>query len=234
MGTANNVATHLGLVGDLEALVSQWASGRLQSFDVGTVEGPWGSNVFLEGCGFGAVARTMAALTPVVAPTTEDGTPDHELARDLEVTREMLADHPAHPVDLVVDGATVAGDFLVVEVMNIRSLGANIALAPDADASDGWLDLVLIGEDGRRDLRHYLTARLESLRDNGHGEALHLDLPVRRARHVVVRWSGSRIHVDDEIVPDEEAASSARYWQDGVCELTLGITPAALTMLVPS
>lgn len=232
MGTANNVATHLGLVGDLESLIRQWSTWRPRPFDVGTVDGPWGSDVFFEACGFGAVARTMAALTPVDAPTADDGTPDDELTRDLEVTREMLADHPAHQVDLEVDGVAISGAFIVVEAMNIRSLGPNIALAPDADAGDGWLDLVLVDEDGRRRLREYLTSSMETL-DAGRGAAARVDLPSRRARRITVRWAGSRVHVDDEIVPDEDTSSSGRYWPEGVCALTIGVTPAALRVLAP-
>jgi diacylglycerol kinase family enzyme len=232
MGTANNVATHLGLVGHPESLIRQWSRWRPRSFDVGTVDGPWGSHVFFEACGFGTVARTMAALTPVEAPAAEDGTSEDELTRDLEVTREMLADHPSHQVALMVDGVAHAGAFIVVEAMNIRSLGPNIVLAPDADAGDGLLDLVLVDEDGRRRLREYLTTRMEAV-EAGRRDEPRVSLPIQRARQVRVRWSGSRVHIDDQIVPDEDAASSGRYWSEGVCELTIGVTPAAMTVLAP-
>lgn len=228
MGTANNVAGHLGLVGDLEGLVRGWKDSRVVPFDVGRLTAPWGTHVFLEACGFGALARTMAVLSPVEAPPAEDGTPDDELARDLEVTREMLADHPAHECRIDVDGDVVAGQFVVVEALNIRSLGARIRLAPDADTSDGLLDVVLVDDVGRRSLREYLTARLER------GRAPRLDLPVRRATSLRIRWSGSRVHVDDELYPDEAEASAGVHWRaTGEVEVAIDVMPGALTFLVP-
>ena len=154
-----------------------------RALDVGRLTAPWGTHVFLEACGFGALARTMAVLSPVEAPPAEDGTPDDELARDLEVTREMLANHPAHECRIDVDGDVVAGQFVVVEALNIRSLGARIRLAPDADTSDGLLDVVLVDDVGRRDLRES-CAHLEG------GRAPRLDLPVRRATSLRIRWNG--------------------------------------------
>jgi diacylglycerol kinase family enzyme len=228
MGTANNVAGHLGLVGSLEELIGAWSRARAVRFDVGRVTAPWGTQVFLEACGVGALARTMAALTPVDAPPAEDGTPHDELARDVEVTRAMLADHPPHECVVDLDGEQVEGAFVVVEVLNIRSLGARIQLAPDADVSDGLLDVVLIDDVGRRHLHTYLTARLDGKR------AARLDLPVRRAANVRIRWSGSRVHVDDELYPDEAAASEGRHWRaTGHVEIGIDVLPGALTFLVP-
>lgn len=228
MGTANNVAGHLGLTGELDDLVRAWSGGHTVAFDVGRITAPWGEHVFLEACGFGALARTMAALTPVEAPPSDAGTPHEELARDLEVTREMLADHPAHECLVHVDGDELVGEFVVVEVLNIRSLGARIRLAPDADSSDGLLDVVLVDDVGRRHLRDYVTARLEGER------APRLDLPVRRARALRIRWKGSRVHVDDELHPDEAAASEGLHWRAaGGVEIGIGVMPGALTFLVP-
>lgn len=228
MGTANNVAGHLGLTGDLDDLVRGWASGHTVPFDVGRVTAPWGEHVFLEACGFGALARTMAALTPVEAPVSDAGTPHEELARDLEVTREMLADHPAHDCLVHLDGEQIAGEFVVVEALNIRSIGARLELAPDADVSDGRLDVVLVDDVGRRHLRDYVTARLEGDRRP------RLDLPVRRASQLRIRWKGSRVHVDDEMHPDEAAASAGLHWRaTGGVEIDIGVLPGALTFLVP-
>ncbi len=233
MGTANNVASHLGLCGDIDALIEQWPTFEPRPFDVGTVSAPWGRDVFFEACGFGALARTMAALSPVEAPPSDDGTPDDELMRDLEVAREMLADHPLHEVEVEADGEHLTGTYAVVEALNIRSIGANVTLSRDAREGDGLLDLVLVDADGRRLLRDYLTARLDALAEGDRSRQPVLDLPVRRARAITLRWSGSRVHVDDEIVPDEEHASSGRHWVDGQCTLEIGVMPGALTMLAP-
>ncbi len=227
MGTANNVATHLGITADPQVLVEGWSRATLVRFDAGRVHAPWGDSVFFESCGFGALARTMAALTPVPAPCSEDGTPDDELMRDLRVAREMLADHPLHTCRVAIDGDAVDGRFVVVEVMNTSTLGPRIALSPSARSSDGLLDVILVDNDGRRLLREYLTARLEET-------PAVLDLPVRRAREVTLTWEGSRVHVDDELWPDEEAAAQGTYWADGAAvKISASAVPDALTFLVP-
>ena len=44
----------------------------------------------------------------------------------------------------------------------------------------------------------------------------------------------SRVHVDDELCPDEAAASEGRYWRaTGHVEIGIDVLPGALTFLVP-
>lgn len=230
VGTANNVARHLGIPrDDVEQLVHRWTDAPRAAFDVGRVRTPWGDHVFLEACGFGALARTMAVLTPIEASPSEDGTPHDELNRDIEVTREMLSDHPFHTCRVVLDGGDERhGEFVAVEVLNVSAIGANIALAAEARSDDGLLDVLLLDAGGRGRLRDYLTARLDGV------DAPALHLPVHRARELRIRWEGSRIHVDDEIWPDEGAAVSGRYWPDGRgVEMDIRIERRALTFVVP-
>ncbi len=225
-GTANNIATSHGIGRDYEGLVHGWSRGRRVPLDVGRVRTPWGESVWIEACGFGAIARTVGALTPV--PSSADGDTEDELLRDLRVTRELLVDHPLHECRLTLDGEEFAGEYCIVEVMNIPSIGANLALAPEASASDGLIDVVVVDQEARLALRDYLTARLDG------DDAPDLALPVRRARHVTVAWEGSRIHVDDEVQPDEESSASGRYWgPDRGVALEIDVLPGALTLLVP-
>jgi diacylglycerol kinase (ATP) len=229
LGTANNIATCLHLPRDCETLIQGWAEARPFPFDVGRVETPWGSSLFFEGCGFGAVARSIAALTLVEPPPEEEGT-KRELLRDLRVTREILADHPLHECAVTIDGREMDGRYAVVEIMNIATLGANLALAPDASPHDAWLDVVLVDERARLVLRDYLTSRLEGADVGDAGP----DLPRHRARRVRVAWDGSRVHVDDQLQPSEEAAAAGVYW-DGPMSLSIDVslTPGVLTVLLP-
>src|SRR5690606_29015692 len=223
-GTANNVAMSHGIGSDYEALVHGWARGRRVPLDVGRVETPWGDSVWIEACGFGAIARTMGALTSVPSPS--DGSTEDELRRDLRVTRELLVDHPLHRCRLWLDGEATTGEYAVVEVMNIPTIGANVALAPGASSCDGLLDVVTVDQASRVRLRDYLTARLDGR------VSPPLDLPVRRARRVCLAWEGTRIHVDDEVQPDEESSAAGRYWgpQQGVT-IEIGVLPGALALL---
>lgn len=44
LGTANNIATSLGIAGETRDLIVALASARVKKFDVGVAKGPWGKN----------------------------------------------------------------------------------------------------------------------------------------------------------------------------------------------
>ena len=62
-GTANNIATSLGLTGipilDLE---TRWPRASHQTFDVGVARGPWGEFRFLESVGGGLLSDSIATI----------------------------------------------------------------------------------------------------------------------------------------------------------------------------
>lgn len=227
-GTANNIGRTLGITGDALSLINGWKSGRTVPFDTGVVRGSNQPCPMFEGMGFGPIAVTIAALSPLTdAEASATWTAD-EVRRDLKVLREVLADYPVHKCQVSLDGEDLSGDFILVEAMNIRSVGPNVDLAPDADVSDGVFDLVLLDESHRADLRDYLTARLD-------GENPRLNLPVRRGRHVELAWQGSRVHIDDEVWPNERDASNGLAWsRDGRVELEVLINPGSVPVLVPA
>jgi diacylglycerol kinase family enzyme len=228
MGTANNVARSLSISGDPARLIEGWSSWRQRSIDLGHVSAPWGDALFIEGVGFGPIVGAIATLTHVPAEPSPDGDPGQEIERDLRVLREVLADHPAHPCRIEIDGRQLSGTYLMVEAMNIRTIGPNLELAPDADLDDALLDLVLATEDDRAVLRKHVTDRLAR-------RAERLDVPRYRGRHIRVTWPGSRVHVDDRILPKEKDAASGRWWSEGRdITLTITVAPRALEVLVPA
>ena len=228
MGTANNVARSLGIGGDPALLIEGWSSWRQRSIDLGHVSAPWGDALFIEGTGFGPTVGAIATLTHIPAEPSPDGDPGQEIERDLRVLREVLADHPAHHCRIDVDGRQLSGTYLLAEAMNIRTIGPNLELAPDAELDDGVLDLVLVSEQDRAALRGYLTDRLAR-------RAARLEVPRYPGRHITITWPGSRVHVDDRILPKEKDAASGRWWAEGQ-EITLAIAvaPRALEVLVPA
>jgi len=63
MGTANNIATTLGLTSrSVPDLIKGWTTARPVNFDAGLAKGPWGSQHFIEGFGLGLFAETMFQL----------------------------------------------------------------------------------------------------------------------------------------------------------------------------
>ena len=63
LGTANNIATSLGIAGPLGDIVASWAARKTRPFYPASVSGPWGTRRLSEGIGFGAVEQAMSELS---------------------------------------------------------------------------------------------------------------------------------------------------------------------------
>ncbi len=203
LGTANNIATSLGLGGDARELVDGLKSARRMKFDVGVAEGPWGRDYFFEGVGLGLFTDVMTELD--AREEREPGLFEQAadpLATALRALREALAGYRAHDLRLRLDGEDLSGRYLMVEAMNISRIGPHLFLAPDADPSDGLLDFVLLTEDRRGELDKYLEYRLDGKQDAPL-------LTVRRGRRLEFGWHGPRLRFDDEAWPEGARKSGA-------------------------
>jgi diacylglycerol kinase family enzyme len=201
LGTANNVALTLGRDGGWQALVAALGPGRAGRFDHGTVTGPWGAGSFVESVGAGVFTRLMATADaePVEAALARRPIP-HRLDAIRRLCALLLEAAEAPECGIEADGIDLSGRYVLVEIMNIRSIGPRLRLAPDADPGDGLLDLVLVDERSRR----RFAAHVEAWLDNGSGPA---PWPVHRARRVRVEGRGLRWHVDDELRPEVKAGA---------------------------
>jgi diacylglycerol kinase family enzyme len=83
----------------------------------------------------------------------------------------------------------------MVEIMNIRSLGPKLALAPDADPGDGKFDVILISERKREKLLQYI----EKI-----GSGINAGFPFKtiQGRNIQVKWMGKHMHVDDQLIKE--------------------------------
>lgn len=97
------------------------------------------------------------------------------------------------------------GDGTVQKVfMSIRETGPNVPLAPDADPGDGRLDLVQVRERDRATLAAYVEHRLHGRRPRPPS------LPVRPGvRFTITPPTGCPLHVDDELWPEDAAATAS-------------------------
>jgi diacylglycerol kinase (ATP) len=197
MGTANNIAQSLGIDGPIEQLIEKWHGGQCRPLDLGVLHGPAGTERFIEGAGAGLVPSGIAAMD--AKPGSDDGDADERVHHALREYRRVLSDLRPQRWSLTVDGARLEEDLLLLEVLNIGSVGPNLALSQEADASDGWLSVVTAGEAHERQIADYLHARIDGR------QAPPLDLPVRRARVVEIQGV-DRLHVDGDIqrcTPDQ-------------------------------
>ena len=215
MGTANNVGKTLALLGDARPVIASWDGKRPEPFDLGTVHAPWGEESFIEAVGGGAIAALIGSPDDPAASTVLLG---RETDRILHHQGELLVNEPPRPWSVSVDGVAHDGDYVVVEVMNIRFIGPNLPLAPDADPHDGLFEVVLVGADERPILERYLGDRLSMA-------AAELPrLPVVTGRNITLQApAGVRMHLDDAPWPEEALREPSR--------LSISVRAGALQVL---
>lgn len=196
MGTANNIAATLNLKGrPLDQLIAGWSSARRMKFDIGVADGPWGCRHFLEGVGIGAFTDTMSRLDARGnADLAHHEDMNKKIRAVLHILKIRLEGCKAIRLKMALDGRDLSGDYVLLEAMNIRSIGPNLSLAPDADCGDGLLDIVLVPDHEREKLTRYLTELIA-------GKKLFPDLTVHKGRHLRIECDELRVHLDDNVWP---------------------------------
>jgi diacylglycerol kinase family enzyme len=199
-GTANNIARSLEQVErPFEELVGGWERARRVKLDVGVAKGPWGERNFIEGVGFGLFAGLLASTETEKKPKPRGGAGEVESAlRRLKKDAERFE---AIEVLVRLDGKDLSGHYLMLEALNLRYVGPNMHLAPDSKPGDGEFEVVLVTEDERERIVHYL----ESWQDNRERLAV---LPSHRGRRLQIEWTGFPLHVDDKLYPKQDPQPS--------------------------
>jgi diacylglycerol kinase (ATP) len=222
-GTANNLAhtlkvTHI----PLDQLIAGWTAARYLPFDSAIANGPWGQDHFFESLGTGFFAWTIAQIDREDG-SAESGSKDmeHELRAARRFLRERLDHFSPQSLQVKLDGRDLSGEFLLLEAMNIRSIGPNLFLAPGADPGDGLLDVVLIPSEEQDKLREHLRDQTE---DNLGDPCLTL----HRGKHLQVQGEGGEFHLDDRSWPDDRKASAQRPFS-----VEVRVNPKTLMFLVP-
>jgi diacylglycerol kinase family enzyme len=197
-GTANNVARTLGIGVEARTAIDDLQRAVVRPIDLGVVHRDGEEERFLEGFGIGLFAWVIA----------ERATRKHKkLRRALALLAEELANYAPRRARIEIDGRDASGEYLLASVMNLRSLGPALGLAPEAQPDDGLLDVVLV----RPEHRDSLLAHLRRAAVDGD-----LALPrfeVHKAEHVRMSGQGKWAHVDDcprEFPGDVEVRVDAR------------------------
>jgi diacylglycerol kinase family enzyme len=182
MGTANNVARSLGLGVDPHVAVRDLSRATERRIDLGIVTNDRSKDYFVEGFGLGIFAHVLAERARKK---------DKKPSRALElIADELEAYQPLH-VELDVGGRDFSGMYMLAAVMNARSLGPALRVAPDARCDDGELDVVLVRPEAKVALvKHLRRAAVE----------VDVALPAFesiRAKQIRVRADGRWVHVDD-------------------------------------
>jgi diacylglycerol kinase family enzyme len=197
LGTANNIASSLGVGRDSERTIARWATATPSPIDLALATGPWGEKYIVEATGVGILPRLfLESATRVPKNTTP--VPE-QIPRNIELLLEILHESRPSRLDVDLDGRDLSGEHLMVEAMNIRSIGPRLDLAPDADPGDGLLDVVIVPESDRDLLATMLRHRLGGRCDD-------VKLTRLRGERLTIRGARPPVHLDDK--PWPEAAES--------------------------
>jgi diacylglycerol kinase (ATP) len=200
LGTANNVARCLGLTDvPLDRLVEEWRTAPHQNVDVARATGPWGSLAFIEGMGVGLFTEIMSQLdSRGNLDLAHVSSPEEKIASVQDFLVVHLSRYPSFKMKVFLDGRDLSGEFILLEALNIQSVGPNLCLAPGADPSDGMLDVAAFYEGQQDELTAQLVKGSETLPTPG----------PQRGRRLEIELRGLPVHIDDEIWPEQRSQLS--------------------------
>ena len=189
LGTANNIAKTLDLMGDVKDIVKRWRKRIIKKFDIGRLEGIPEQQFFLEGFGYGIFPSLIKQMRE--HDKELKSMPDEKMKKAIEVLVEIIQTKKPFSCSVEIDGVDHSGNYILVEVMNIQSVGPNLRLAPHADPGDGRLEVVLLTEQHR----DQLLSQLE--KDDPDTD---MAFPSFKGSSIHLHCEDSRLHIDDELV----------------------------------
>ncbi|CAN5147873.1 diacylglycerol kinase family lipid kinase [soil metagenome] len=190
-GTANNIATQLGVCTGALETIRRMDLLNERRVDAGLAEGPWGEEIFFEGVGFGMLPQIIPFLK-AEAKGRKFADRYQAIAHHRELFAQLLKSFKPGHWRVQIDDEPVEGDFFLIEALNIGSVGPWLEIAPGADPGDGKLDVVRIPARAKKTLAKLLRGEIESL------EAVQ-EFDVSRAARVELEWDGSAVHIDSDI-----------------------------------
>lgn len=207
LGTANNIAKTLNIQGDKADVIKSWRDAELKKFDIGIVKGFEKEEFFLEGFGFGLFPRLMKEMNEL------DETPQEvsEIKRAQVILHAIAQSYEPRYCELTADGVDVSGKYLMVEVMNIRSIGPRLVLVGDSDPGDGEFEVVLIPESHQKKFEAYLLNLISNKEDT-------FSFMTLKAKSIEVKWKGGDAHIDDQLIKNDKSSKLSVSVKEGALE----------------
>jgi diacylglycerol kinase family enzyme len=225
-GKANNIAQSLAVTGQVAAIIRNLATARHAPLDIGSASGSWGEKSFVEAAGLGVIADMLrggrsprARLRRFVK--TVGRSSESEVRGAARGVGRLITRQVARYYEVRADGNDLSGEYLAVAAMNIRQIGPRLLLAPDANPSDGLLDLVLVTPDARDALVHYVSSPDMTVE--------HVPVVSRRVRTAEISWPADDGHLDDK--PWPRAREERKKDESALVQVRV---EGQITVLVPS
>ena len=194
LGTANNLARSLGFTESVDEILQSLHCGKSQPFDVGMARSGSQANYFLEAAGGALFADYFLAAE---ANETKGASPEEELKAHLSLLRQLALDYRARPWKMSIDGKDISGRYILWGVMNIRSAGPALHLAPKAKTNDGRLDFVAVHEHDRKVFIKQVDAHLAERKER-------VPLTPRKFREFKITSPSGAMHLDGEVWPSKK------------------------------
>ncbi len=120
-------------------------------------------------------------------------TPDKKLHTALHVLQKIITAYQAVDCTLTIDEKDYSGRYLLVEVMNIKSVGPNLFLSPQSDPGDGLFEVVVLPAEDKEKFAAYVQAKTE-------GSETVYDFTTIKGKEIKIKWDGTHVHADDEVI----------------------------------
>lgn len=208
-GTGNDHAREYAIpTDDPEAAADVVASGQVRIVDLGRIEGTDGTVKW-----FGTVLA--AGFDSLVSDRANRMRwPRGRMRYNLAILAELSKLRPL-PFRLVLDGERhITGPFTFIAIGNTRSYGGGMRICPDADPTDGLLDVTMVASASRTRLVRLFPTVFK-------GTHIHLgEVSTDRARSICVDSPGINAYADGEFAMP--------------LPVTVSAVPRALTLLTPN
>lgn len=190
LGTANNIAKSLGIEGHIDDIIKHIEKRNIKKFDVGIVKGRKKKMIFFESFGFGIFPELMKKMKEI--PEREDASTEENLKEALEHLHNIVMNYPAKAFTVIIDGVPNTDHYILVELMNISSIGPNLNLSPDSDPGDGQFELIMVPESQREEFASYISYKISGIEKNF--------VPIIiKGKKISISTPSGYMHVDDEL-----------------------------------
>ena len=212
MGTANNIANTLEIKGENETIIKAWSAEKIKRFDVGLIYHDDDILFFLESFGYGIFPYLMKEMKKI--DEDEFTSPEEKIHQALKKMHQIVLSYESRYCHLVIDGTDYSGKFLLAEVMNTRSIGPNLYLAPTADPGDGQLDVIVVPEADKDKFADYLLNKINGAEETFAFTGI-------KGKEINISWEGTHVHVDDELLKIGKSDKIKISLKEGLLEFLL-------------
>ena len=197
-GTANNIAESLNIKGEPIDIIRSWGLAQTTAIDVGEIfdieEAPV---YYIESFGYGLFPYLMKEMHKQGKNDIEDK--DERMKAALQLMHSISHSYKPHYCELLIDGEDHSGEFLMAEIMNTRFIGPNLFLSPHGHPGDGTFEVVLIPGEDQPKFAAYVDSKIQD------AEVTYSFITIK-AEDIQIKWKGTHVHVDDEVISLKENA----------------------------